>query len=82
MKEKYLTILDAYNQVLDLPSKYNHHHTYMSIPISEENKEYIQPNQVSTAIPQIAITPPEPNKTDQEVVLEKTTPPKALEVTP
>ena len=53
MKEKDLTVLDAYNQVLDLPSKNHHHHTTMSIPLSEKNKENIQPNQVPTAIPQI-----------------------------
>ena len=53
MKEKDLTVLDAYNQVLDLPSKDDHHHTTMSIPLSEKNKENIQPNQVPTAIPQI-----------------------------
>ena len=35
MKEKDLTILYAYNHVLDLPSKNTHHHTTMSIPLSE-----------------------------------------------
>ena len=72
-----LTILDAYNQVLDLPSKDDHHHTTMSIPLSEKNKENILPNQVSTVIRQIVITPPEPDKTEQEVVLKKTTQTKA-----
>ena len=37
MKEKDLTILDAYNQVLDLTSKDDHYYTTMSIPISEKN---------------------------------------------
>ena len=55
MKEKDLTVLDAYNQVLGLPSKDHHHDTTMSIPLSEKNKENIQPNQVPTAIPQIVI---------------------------
>ena len=39
-------------------------------------------NQVSVAIIQIFITPPEPDKTEQEVVLEKTIPTKALEAKP
>ena len=39
-------------------------------------------NQISVAIPQIFITPPEPDKTEQEVALEKTIPTKALEVKP
>ena len=85
MKEKDLTILDAYNQVLDLPNKDDHHHTTMSIPLSETNKENIQPNQVPTAIrvPQIVITPPEPDKTEQEVALETTTTTKAsVEIIP
>ena len=63
MKEKDLTILDAYNQVLDHPSKDDHPHTTMSIPLMEKNKENIQPNRVTTAIPQIVITPFESDKT-------------------
>ena len=51
MKEKDLTILDTYNQVIGLPSKDDHHHTAMSIPLNEKNKENIQPNQVPNAIP-------------------------------
>ena len=77
MKEKDLTILDAYNQVLGLPSEDNHHHTTMFIPLSEENKETIQQNRASTVTPQIVITPPEADKTEQEVVLDRTTPTKA-----
>lgn len=81
MKEEDLNILDTYNKVLDLPSKSDHHHASMSIPLIEKNKRNIQPNQVSTAIPQIVITPTEPDKTGQEIVLEKTTPTKTSEIT-
>ena len=82
MKEKDLTILDAYNQVLDLTSKDDHYYTTMSIPISEKNLKNIQPNQVPTAIPPIVITLPELDKTEQEVVLGKTIPAKVSEKTP
>ena len=49
----------------------------MPILLSEKNKEDILPNRVTTATPQIVITPPESDKTEQEVVLERTTPKKA-----
>ena len=45
-------------------------HIYAYI-ISEKNKENIQPNQFSTAVPQILMTLPD--KTEQEIILEKTT---------
>ena len=48
----------------------------MFITLSEKNKENIQPNQVPAALPQIVITPPESDKTKQEVVLETSTPTK------
>ena len=48
----------------------------MFITLSEKNKENIQPNQVPAALPQIVITPPESDKTEQEVVLETSTPTK------
>ena len=41
MKEKDITILDAYKQVLDLTSKDDHYHTTMSIPLSEKKKKKI-----------------------------------------
>ena len=82
-ERKYLTILDVYNQVPDLPIKDDHHHTTMSIPHSEKNEENILPNQVTTAIPHIVITPPEPDKIEQKVALETTTPTKtSVEIIP
>ena len=54
----------------------------MPIPLSKKIKENIQPNQVSTAIPQVVITPTESCKTEKEVVLEKTTPTKTSEIAP
>ena len=51
MKEKDLTILDTYTEVLDLPSKDNHHQTFMSIPLSEKNKENILPNKCQLQYP-------------------------------
>ena len=75
MKEKDLTILYTSNQVLDLPSKDDHHHRTMSISHCEKNKENIQPNQVPTTISQIVNKPPESDKTEQDV-LERTTPTK------
>ena len=52
MKEKGLIILYGYNQVLDLPCKEDHHHTTMSMPLSEKNKENIQQNWAPTGIPE------------------------------
>lgn len=53
----------------------------MSIPLIEKNKGNIQPKQVSNAIPQTVITPTEPDKTGQEIVLEKITPTKTSGIT-
>lgn len=49
-EKKYLSILDVYNQVSNLPSKYDHHHRAIPMPLSDLNKENIQPNKFSTAI--------------------------------
>lgn len=46
MKEKDLSILDAYNQVPDLPSKDVHYDTSISIRLSKKNKENIKSNQI------------------------------------
>ena len=45
-------------------------------------KKKNQRNQVPTAILEIAITLPEPDKTEQQVLFEKTTPTKVSEITP
>ena len=63
MKEEDLNILDANNQVLDLPSKDDHHHTSMVIPLNAKNNRNSQSSQFSTEIIQIVITPSEPHKT-------------------
>ena len=81
MKEEDLTILDANNQFLDLPSKDNHHHTSMFIFLNAKNNKNSQSNQFSTEIIQIVITPSEPHKTEQQVVSEKIPSTKASETT-
>ena len=51
-------------------------------PSVKKKKKNIQPNQVPTAIPPLVIALSELDKTEQEVVLEKTKPAKASEKTP
>ena len=63
MKEEGLTILDANNQVLDFPSKDDHYHTSVLIPLNAKNNRNSQSNQFSTEIIQIVITSSEPHKT-------------------
>ena len=58
MKEKDLTILDAYNEVLDFPSKDDTITTQLHLyPSARKMKKIF--NKIGSPIPQIFITPPE-----------------------